>query len=67
MELLTYPNKILEKKSESVEKIDANLLKLAADMKKLLKTIDGIGLAAPQIGKNTRLCVVGYYYKDCKV
>jgi len=37
---------------------------LAADMKKLLKTIDGIGLAAPQIGKNTRLCVVGYYYKD---
>jgi len=51
-------NYILREKSQTIEKIDENILNLAKDMVETMIEKDGVGLAAPQIGKNIRLFVV---------
>ena len=51
-------NPILREKSQTIEKIDENILNLAKDMIETMTKKDGVGLAAPQIGKNIRLFVV---------
>lgn len=50
-------NPILRKKSISIKKIDAKLKKLVKDMSDTLSKAKGIGLAAPQVGKNIRVIV----------
>jgi len=59
--ILKSPSPLLRKKSEEIDlkEIKANELKgLCADMIKTMKEKDGVGLAAPQIGKNIRLIVI---------
>lgn len=51
-------NPILRKKSQSIDKIDENILELAQDMIKTMGQNDGIGLAACQIGKSIRMFVL---------
>jgi len=59
LEILTYPNDILKKKSRPVTRVDdPRIKKLINDMLSTLDAHDGIGLAAPQVGENIRLCVV---------
>lgn len=61
MKILTYPNKILRKKSEliKIEEIQAKKFsKLCLDMEKSMNNNKGIGLAAPQVGQNIRLIVI---------
>lgn len=51
-------NPLLRKRSKEVEKIDKKVKELIQDMKDTLlvqKDPEGIGLAAPQIGKNVRI------------
>lgn len=53
----------LRQKSKPVAKIDKKVLKLVQDLRDTLriqKNPEGVGLAAPQIGKNLRLFVVDY-------
>lgn len=59
MEILTgQKNKILRNKSEPVKDITPEVLSLIKDMKETLAAAEnGVGLAAPQIGKNIRLFV----------
>lgn len=61
MKVLEYPNAILESKSERIPKITKAITDLAFEMRETLKGLEGVGLAAPQIGNNIRLCVLGYY------
>ena len=56
--IITYPNDILRKKSESIKKADDKIKRLILDMEKTMLEKDGVGLAAPQIGKNIRLIIV---------
>jgi len=59
--ILSIPSPSLREKSIAVdlEKIKSKKLKeLSADMAKTMKEKDGVGLAAPQVGKNIRLIVV---------
>lgn len=59
--IITQPNPILRKKSAALNfsKISARELKsLIASMAKTMLKTDGVGLAAPQIGKNVRLAVI---------
>lgn len=59
--IITNPNPILRKKSEEIkpEKIsNKNFQDLCDDMILTMKKKDGVGLAAPQIGKNIRLVIV---------
>ena len=49
---------ILRKKSEDVKIIDNNILKLSANMLETMEKENGLGLAAPQVGKSLRLICV---------
>lgn len=64
MKVLEYPDQILETKSAKIDKITKEISDLALEMRETLKVLEGVGLAAPQIGKNIRLCVLGYYRKN---
>ncbi len=61
LKILTAPNLILRKKSDMIDfkRIKKNELeKLLKDMEMTMKKNDGVGLAAPQIGKNIRIVVI---------
>jgi len=61
LKIITQPNPILRKKSAeiSLEKITSRELRgLISSMAKTMVKADGVGLAAPQIGKNIRLAVI---------
>lgn len=56
-------NPILRKESKPVSKIDKKVQKLIKDLKDTLvvqKDPEGVGLAAPQIGVNSRIFVIGF-------
>lgn len=58
MQIVTTPNEILVKKSETVTKFDKKLTNLITEMETtLLATKDpvGVGLAAPQVGVSLRI------------
>jgi peptide deformylase len=58
MDILTLGNELLRQKAESVEKIDADLVKTVRMMLDTLEKAKGIGLAGPQIGFMKRLFVI---------
>lgn len=61
LKIIKHPNKILRKKSINfdINEIGSKKIKeLYLDMEKIMLEKDGVGLAAPQIGKNIRLCVI---------
>jgi len=51
-------NKTLRTSSEPIRKIDGGLRKLLKDMEETIYKQNGVGLAAPQVGKNVRLVLV---------
>lgn len=55
-------NPILRTKSVDVKKIDAVLKKFAKNMKATMLKLDGLGLAAPQVGENIRMVIVTLNY-----
>ena len=56
--IIIHPDERLNKKAESIEYITDEIVNLLDDMYETMVAHDGIGLAAPQIGKNLRLAVV---------
>jgi len=61
MEILKYPNEILDKKTKKVKNpLDAEVQKLIKDIKETMEKSDGAGLAAPQVGESLRICVIQY-------
>lgn len=50
-------NKILRAKSAAVKKIDRKIKKLIADMTDTMVAVDGLGIAAPQVGVNLRIYI----------
>lgn len=53
-----YGSAVLRKKSEPVKEVTPELVKLAEDMLETMYNSNGVGLAAPQVGKNIRLVVI---------
>ena len=53
-----YGQPVLRKESVDIDASYPDLKQLIADMYETLTASDGVGLAAPQIGKNIRLCVI---------
>ena len=49
---------ILHKKSKPVEKINKRILDLLDDMAETMRSADGVGLAAPQVGVLRRVVVI---------
>ncbi|GMO50342.1 MAG: peptide deformylase [Treponemataceae bacterium] len=58
MEILLLGSDTLHQKAAPVEKVDDEIRALIADMFAVMKTRNGVGLAAPQIGRLLRLFVV---------
>ena len=56
--ILKYPNPVLEKPTTRVTAFDDDLRKLTDDMFESMYAAQGVGLAAPQIGKSLRLSVI---------
>jgi peptide deformylase len=56
--IVKYGDPILEKPGVSIKKFDAELEELAEDMFASMYAAQGVGLAAPQIGKSLRIAVV---------
>lgn len=57
-------NPILRAMSEPVKKIDGALRKFAKDMHKAMIGANGLGIAAPQVGKNIRIFITILNYKE---
>jgi len=49
---------VLRKESKPVEKIDERILQLLDDMAETMRHVDGVGLAAPQVGILRRVVVI---------
>lgn len=56
--IVVYGSPLLRRVSKEIEKDDPNLPKLIEDMFETMYVSDGIGLAAPQIGKSLRIFVI---------
>jgi len=56
--IVKYGDPVLEKPAAVIKKFDAELEALAEDMFASMYAAQGVGLAAPQIGKSIRLAVV---------
>ncbi|MCF6276486.1 MAG: peptide deformylase [Candidatus Magasanikbacteria bacterium] len=59
--ILKHPNEILTTRSREVDLdfvVSKEAKKLIKDMVETMYNADGVGLAAPQIGKEIRLCII---------
>ena len=56
--ILMYGSSVLKKKASLINKNTIDIKKFAKDMFETMKLADGIGLAAPQIGKSIRIFVI---------
>ena len=57
-DILQYGHQVLRRKAKSVQKVNADIERLAERMAACLERAGGLGLAAPQVG--AELCVVVY-------
>ncbi len=58
LDIVTYPNAVLETPGEPVLEFGEDLKKLAEDMFETMYAEEGVGLAAPQVGLSLRLFVM---------
>ncbi len=59
-EIKYVPAEVLRRKAHKVTNFDTSFQTLVDDMIETMREAPGVGLAAPQIGKSTRLIVVEY-------
>ncbi|MDT8271984.1 MAG: peptide deformylase [Desulfomonilia bacterium] len=57
-EILIYPETVLKQRAGEVDIIDQELTSLVEDMKHIMYSAPGVGLAAPQVGQSRRLVLV---------
>jgi len=60
LKIISYPDPRLRKVSIEVQKFDENLSALAKRMFELMREAKGVGLAAPQVGRNIRLFITNH-------
>lgn len=58
LEIVNYPNRVLEQPGEPVTEFGDELKRLVSDMFETMDAARGVGLAAPQIGVSQRLFVM---------
>lgn len=59
--LILYPNPILRQKARKITKEEIQspeIQELIFDMLEVMEKNEGVGLAAPQVGKSLRLCII---------
>lgn len=58
LKIICYPDPRLKKTSRPVTEFDQRLREMVVQMLRLMRDAKGVGLAAPQVGKNLRLFVM---------
>ena len=58
LDICRYGNDSLKQKTTTVETITADIKTLVKDMVETMHKANGVGLAAPQVGRNERVCVI---------
>ncbi|MXZ13470.1 MAG: peptide deformylase [Candidatus Dadabacteria bacterium] len=58
LDILVYPDPALKRKSLPVTKFSEDVVSLLDDMAQTMRDADGVGLAAPQVGKNIRVILI---------
>ncbi len=58
LDILVYPDPALKRKSLPVGKLSEDVDRLLDDMAQTMRDANGVGLAAPQVGKNIRVLVI---------
>lgn len=57
--IIKYPSKVLRQKAKKItDPLDLEVQKLIKNMAETLRVANGMGLAAPQVGKLMRLCII---------
>ena len=56
--IVVYGDPVLKKQGKNIVEGDIDVIKLAEDMFETMENANGVGLAAPQIGKSIRMFVV---------
>jgi len=56
--IVVYGNPVLKKRGRDLEEGEIDVVQLAADMYETMEQAEGVGLAAPQIGKSIRMFVI---------
>ena len=64
LEIVKYPEPVLERPAEPVTEFDDELRKLVDDMFESMYAAKGIGLAAPQIAVSKRITVIDLSFKE---
>ena len=58
LKIRSLPDPVLRRKARKVSKIDGSVQKLIDDMIDTMRAVNGVGLAAPQIGVPLRIAVI---------
>lgn len=61
LNILTSENKLLRKKSKRVANVDDSIRNFAKQMIETMRAVNGIGLAAPQVGVLKHIIVVDHH------
>jgi peptide deformylase len=64
LEIVKYPEPVLERPTEPVTEFNDELRKFVDDMFESMYAAKGIGLAAPQVGVSKRLTVIDLSFKE---
>ncbi len=67
LKIKIYPDPVLRKKARQVGKVGNDERKFAYDMIETMRSANGVGLAAPQVGISKRIIVVENMVGDNKV
>ena len=57
-DIVIHPDKVLKTKSEEIQNINSDIVKLADDMLETMYKAPGVGLAANQVGVALRMVVI---------
>lgn len=58
MQIVKYGSAVLREKAKQVLKVDDGIRRLAKDMLETMYAAKGVGLAAEQVGRTERMCVI---------
>jgi len=64
LEIVKYPDPVLERPAEPVTEFNDELRKFVDDMFEAMYAAKGIGLAAPQVGVSRRITVIDLSFKE---
>lgn len=64
LEIVKFPDPVLQRRAEPVTEFDAELRTLVDNMFESMYAAQGIGLAAPQVGISKRLTVIDLSFKE---